>query len=227
MNQFYPLLKENQLFYKYEDGELSHLLSCLRAELLEYKKDDTILLQGRKILKAGIVVQGSVYSHRVDIDGSKRILSNYNVGDIFCEELLFSNITIAPFSLTANEQTSIIQIDCSEIPKFCKLACIHHSKFVANLAHMLSAKIIRLDRKIEILQKSTIRDKLLSYFNFCAEIENSNSFTIPFSRQQLADYIGVNRSSASRELWKMKKDGVISFSERRFTLEKAERLRVY
>ena len=217
MNQFYPLLKTNPLFYEFEDEELSHLLSCLRAGLAEYNKDDTILLQGNKIFSAGIVVRGSACSHRVDMDGCKRILRTYNAGDVFCEELLLANIIVSPFTLIACEQTSIIYIDCMEIPKFCNLACVHHSKFASNLLQMLSEKIVQLERKMEIVQKSRIRGKIIAYLLFCAEHEGSSDFIIPFSRQELADYLGVNRSALSRELRKMQNEGIVSFDERNFT----------
>lgn len=218
MNQFYPVLKTTPLFNQFEDDELSHMLSCLRANLIDYKKEETVLLQGNTIFGAGIIVNGSVFSQRENIDGNKIILSSYNTGDMFGEELLLSGITVVPFSLIANELTSIIYIDCSEISKFCKLSCVHHSKLVINLTQMLSAKIIQMDRKMDIVQKRTIREKLMAYFNYMAEQEGSAAFEIPFSRQGLADYIGVNRSAVSRELWKMQKDGIISFNNRYFTL---------
>ena len=219
MERFYSLLKANPLFHKFNDNELSHMLSCLRANLMEYKKDEILLLQGDPFLKAGIVVEGSIVSHRADIYGNKRILSNYYVGEMFFEEFLLSEITISPFSLSANEQTSIIFIDCSEIHKFCNLACPHHSRLVASLLRMMSAKIVRLDKKMEIVQKSTIREKVIAYLLFCAEQEQSNNFIIPFSKQELADYIGVNRSAMSRELWKMQREGIIRFKDKQFILE--------
>ena len=220
MDYYYSLLKKSPLFNNFDDNELSHMLSCLRAKLTEYKKDEILLLQGDTISCAGIVVKGSLHSHREDIYGNKRILSSYNICDMFCEELLLSGVTVSPFTLSANEQTSIIFIDCSEISKFCNLACIHHSRLVANLIHMMAAKIVHLDKKMETIQKSTIREKIKSYLFFCSEKEQSNTFIIPFSRQEFADYIGVNRSAASRELWKMQREGIISFENKQFVLKK-------
>jgi len=220
LDYYYSLLKTNPLFNKFDDNELSHMLSCLRAKLTEYKKDEILLLQGDTISSAGIVVKGSLKSHREDVYGNKRILSNYNMGEMFCEELLLSEVTVSPFTLSANEQTSIIFIDCSEIPKFCNLACIHHSRLVANLIQMMAAKIVQLDKKIEIIQKCSIREKIKSFLYFCSEKEQSNTFVIPFTRQELADYIGVNRSAASRELWKMQREGIISFENKQFVLNK-------
>ena len=216
MEQFYPLLKSTPLFAQFDDGELAHMLDCLRARPVKYVKEETVFLRGDKITEAGIIVSGDAFSHREDIDGNRKILSQYQPGDIFFEELLFAGKTIAPFSLTANAQTNIIYIDCSEIPKFCKLSCKHHSKLIVNLTRMMSEKIIRLDMKMEIVQKHTIRDKLLTYFTFLAEQENSCAFDIPFSRQALSDYIGASRSAVSRELWNMKKEGVINFNNRSF-----------
>jgi CRP-like cAMP-binding protein len=219
MDRFYPVLKTSPLFREFDDNELSHLLDCFRAKLTEYEKDEIIFLQGSTILMAGFVVQGSIRAHREDRNGNIKILSDYSVCETFSEELLFSGIAVAPFTLSANEQTKVIYFDCSEISKFCRLACPHHSKFVMNLLQMMSSKIVRMDRKMEIVQKGTIREKLISYLNFCAEQEKSNNFIIPFSRQGLADYIGVNRSAVSRELWKMKKEGIVSFENRRFILD--------
>ncbi len=219
MEKYYPILKKTLLFNNFEDSELSHFLSCLRAHLKEYKAGSDILLQGSDIACAGIIVKGKVLSHRVDIDGTKRILTMYGQGEVFFDELLFSHITVSPYTMTAKEQTAVIYIDCSEISKFCNMACVHHSKFVANLMQKLSEKTVRLDQKMEIVQQGSVREKLLAYFNLCADQAGSNQFNIPFSRQELADYIGVNRSTTSRELWKLKRDGLINFDHRDFVLK--------
>ena len=222
MDRFYPILKAIPLFNQFDDNELSHMLSCLRAKAMEYKKGEAVSVQGDTISKAGIVVNGSVLAHREDINGNKKILTNYGAGEMFFEEILLSGIMSAPFGLTAFETSNIIYIDCSEISKFCQLSCIHHSNLVSNLMRMLSEKIIKLNDKIEIIQANTIREKLIAYFHFLAEQEKSYDFELPFSRQELADYLGVNRSAASRELWKMQKDGLISFNKRHFTLNKSD-----
>ena len=151
--------------------------------------------------------------------GNRNILTNISQSGLFGETFVCSNIKYIPVTVVAFTKCEILFIEFQKITKFCPSNCNFHNTLINNMLYIIANKNILLNNKIEILSAKTIRDKLISYFNIQINNSNNNSkFTIPFNRDALADFLNINRSSMSRELSKMRDDGIIKFNKNKFEI---------
>ncbi|MBR6798810.1 MAG: Crp/Fnr family transcriptional regulator, partial [Firmicutes bacterium] len=125
------------------------------------------------------------------------------------ESFACAEVEELPVSVVASENSEIMLIDCKRIITTCSSSCRFHNMIIHNLLQVLATKNLAFNKKIEITSKRTTRDKLMTYLLSQAKIHGSSSFEIPFDRQELADYLGVERSAMSKEISKMKDDGLI------------------
>lgn len=218
MKKYLEILKKCPLFFEIEDESLLRMLNCLGARVLSLDKKYTIFAEGTKAKYIGIVLSGAVQVIQVDYYGNRSILSEIGVSGLFAEEFACSEIFSLPVSVVANEPSEIMLIDCSHILNTCKNGCGHHHQLIYNLMKGLATKTIMFHQRIEVTSKRTTREKLLSYLTLQAKQNGKPSFDIPFDRQELADYLEVERSGLSAEISKLKKEGLIDNSKNHFKL---------
>ncbi len=218
MEKYLEILKECPLFFGIEDESLLRMLNCLGARVLSFDKKYTVFAEGSSAKYIGIVLSGSVQMVQVDYYGNRSILSEIGVSELFAEEFACSEISALPITVVANEPSEIMLIDCSHILHICKNGCSHHHQLIYNLMKDLATKTIMFHQRIEVTSKRTTREKLLSYLMLQAKLNGKNSFDIPFDRQELADYLEVERSGLSVEISKLKRDGIIENSKNHFKL---------
>jgi CRP-like cAMP-binding protein len=139
-------------------------------------------------------------------------------GQLFAESFSCAEADVLPISVTASEDSEIMLIDCRRILTLCTNTCEFHHQLVKNLLRVVAEKNLMLTQKIEFTSQKTTRDKLTAYLLFQAKKQRSSSFTIPYDRQALADYLGVERSAMSAELSKMRKEGLLECRKNSFTL---------
>lgn len=120
--------------------------------------------------------------------------------------------------VVAAEESQVLFLNVERVLQVCPHTCAHHSKLIRNLLLLSAQKNLNLSRKIFHTASKTIRGRLLSYLSYQARRSGSPSFTVPFNRQQLADYLNVERSALSNELSKMQRDGLLLVERNRFTL---------
>ena len=164
----------------------------------------------------GLVLSGSVNIENSDIWGNCSILDNVTPGNIFAEAYACSFGEPLMVDVVAAQDTEILLLHVEKILKTCPTACVYHSRLIRNLLMVMASKNLGLTRKINNISPKTIRGKLSSYLSTQAQRQNSNEFTIPFNRQQLADYLGVDRSAMSHELSRMQKEGLLIVQKNRF-----------
>lgn len=212
-------LSDTQLFQGIEEKEIETLLQCLKAEKKEYKKGEIILSEGEPTEFIGIVLKGLVLIESCDIWGNNTILGSAGRGAVFAEA--YACIPGEPLliSVAAAEDTSVLFLRVSRVLTTCNSACIFHTKLVKNLLTVSANKNLQLSRRILHTGSKSIRGRLLSYFSECAKKAGQYSFQIPYSRQQLADYLGVDRSALCNELSKMQKDGLIQYEKKYFYIK--------
>lgn len=218
MNKYFEVLKNCSLFDNISDENLIPMLSCLNAKLLSFKKGITIIEEGEVANNVGIVLSGAVQIIRIDYYGNRNIIANIESSHLFGESFAFANIPAIPVSVIASEDTDILMIDCQRITKTCSNSCEFHNQIIFNLLKIMAMKNIYFNQKAEITSKRTTREKVLAYLMQQAKKYNSNSFTIPFDRQELADYLEVDRSGLSAEIGKLRADGIIECNRSKFTL---------
>jgi CRP-like cAMP-binding protein len=218
MEKYFSVIKSSRLFANIKDDNLSALLSCLSAIYKSYKKGDYIFSTGDKAVYVGLVLDGSVNVIQEDFWGNRTIVTHSGAGDLFGEAFACAEATNLPVSVIAVENAEILLIDFNRIITTCSSACEFHAQLIKNILGILSQKNITLIQKIEHISQRTTREKLLSYLSEQAKINNSATFEIPYNRQELADFLSVDRSAMSTELSKMHSEGIVRYNRNHFEL---------
>lgn len=218
MEKYLPVLSRCQLFDGLNPQDLIAILACLDARVYTVSKNAPILSEGEKALYVGIVLSGSVQIVKEDFYGNRNIVAAAEPGELFAETFACAGVDALPVSVVAVLDSQVMLIDCQRITRSCSNACAFHNRLVLNLLQVVASKNLFFNQKLEILSKRTTRDKLMAYLTGQAKLRGSNSFTIPYDRQALADYLGVERSAMSAEIGKLRKDGIIRSDKNRFTL---------
>ena len=211
-------LKSTQLFRGIEDKDLQAMLQCLGAWEKAFRKGETILAEGQETEAVGVVLSGRAIIEHSDLWGTNSVLSNVAPGAVFAETYACIPGETTLIQVTAAEDCTGLFLNVGKILTTCSNACVFHSKLIRNLLTVCASKSLQLSERIMHTTSKSIRGRLLSYFSDCAKKEGSYSFTIPFNRQQLADYLGVDRSTMCNELSKMQREGLIRYERSSFTL---------
>ena len=218
MKKYKKVLKNCPLFAGIAEDDLMRMLVCLGATVEEFDKKFTVIAEGNPARYIGIVLSGSVQIARVDYYGNRSILAEAGASEVFGEAFACAETESIPVTVTAIEPCEIMLIDCSHILHTCQNNCGFHQQLIFNLMKDLATKTILFHQKIEITSKRSTREKLMTYLLLCAKKAGSSSFEIPFDRQELADYLEVERSGLSAEIGKLKKEGIIDCEKNRFEL---------
>ena len=218
MKKYLEILKKCALFDKIEDENLLRLLTCLGATVTSFDKKYTIFVEGSPAKLIGVMLSGSAQILQVDYYGNRSILSNVGPGEVFAEAFACAEVRALPVTVIANEPCEVMMIDCSHILHTCQNNCGFHQQLIFNLMKDLAGKTIMFHQRIEVTSKRTTREKLMTYLTMQAKSVGSNSFDIPFDRQELADYLEVDRSGLSSEISKLKKEGILDSRKNHFVL---------
>lgn len=218
MKKYFHILRNCSLFDNIADENLLSMLDCLDAKILSFKKGETIISEGEPAKYVGIVLFGKARIIRCDYYGNRNIIANIEPSHLFGESFACADTKIIPVSVVASENTEVMMINCKRITQTCCNSCEFHSQIIFNLLKILAMKNILFNQKAEVTSKRTTREKLLTYLMQQAQQNNSNKFTIPFDRQELADYLEVDRSGLSAEISKLRADGIIECNRSNFKL---------
>ncbi len=219
MKKYIHILKRTQMFSGVEESDIEIMLVCLGARLGEYKKGEFVLRQGEHINDIMVLVEGDLHIQKDDYWGNRSILGNIAVGDMFGEAYVAPQSGAILNDVVAIEDSTVIFFDVKRVITTCPSACRFHSMVVQNMFFAISEKNKKLVQKLGHMSKRTTREKLISYLSEEAKKQNSSKFTIPFNRQQLADFLSVDRSAMSNELCKMRDEGMLKFEKNRFELK--------
>ena len=207
------------LFAGIETAQLDALLTCLTAVKRSYRKGAFIYRAGETAVSVGIVESGGVRVVQEDFWGHRMILAHILPGGLFAEAFSCAQEPRLPVSVIAAEASTVLLVDYRKIVTTCSSSCLFHAQLVMNMLRILAEKNIQLTRKMEHLSRRSTRDKLLSYLSAQAVQAGSSTLEIPFNRQELADYLCVDRSALSRELGLMQTEGLLDYDKNRFTLK--------
>ncbi len=214
-----PFLADTVLFRGTQEEEIRAMLDCLGAEQKSYEKGSVIYRAGDFIQSMGLILSGRVQIENDDLWGNKSVLDSIGPGQIFAET--YACLPNEPLMVTAvaAENTEVLFFNVSRVLQTCPSACAHHSTLIRNLLAITAQKNLNLSRRIFHTSSKSIRGRLLSYLSYQASSQGSRDFTIPFNRQQLADYLSVDRSALSSELGKMQRDGLLVAEKNHFILK--------
>ncbi len=212
------MLKRTQLFTGVGEEEIRSMLDCLQARVSTYQKGEYVLRQGEHLDNILVLVEGKLHIQRDDYWGNRSIINMISVGEMFGEAYVTPEGGTLMNDVLAVEDSAIIFFDVKHIITVCSAACRFHSLVVQNLFFAISEKNRKLMQKLTFMTKRTTREKLIAYLSEESKRYNTSDFSIPFNRQQLADYLSVDRSAMSNELCKMRDEGLIKFEKNRFML---------
>lgn len=211
-------IKACPLFADIANEQLESLMGCLAARRASYKKEDFIFRMDERAVYVGILLSGGANVIQEDFWGNRVILTHVTPGELFGEAFSCVETERLPISVVATESSEVMLIDYRKIVTVCSTACVFHSRLISNMMQILANKNIMLTRKMEYVSKRTTREKLLAFFSAQAMQAKNKEIVIPFNRQELADYLCVERSALSRVLMEMKEEGLLDYDKNRFTL---------
>jgi CRP-like cAMP-binding protein len=212
------ILRKNPLFLGISGGEIETMLACLKVRIELFGKGDCIFRQGDPVPALGVVLDGSVFVEAGDYWGNVNILDRVGAGGMFGEAFACMPGVASPVNAVAAQKSKVLLLDAARVIATCPSACDFHLRLVRNLLTAMARKNLVLTQKVGHVTKRTTREKVLSYLSTQSLVQGSSSFDIPFNRQQLADYLSVERSALSSCLGKMQEEGVISFRKNHFRL---------
>ena len=218
MKQYMTVLQTCGLFAGITENQLLTMLSCLGATVRSYEKNQIILSEGDAAERIGVVLSGAVQIMRVDYYGNRSILTELQPAGMFGESFACAEVARMPVDVVATEDSEVLLINAKRILHMCSNACGFHNQLIYNLMKLVATKNLIFHQKLEIISKRSTREKLMTYLMMQAKQQNSNSFTVLFDRQELADYLEVDRSGLSAETGKMRKEGILECRKNQFTL---------
>lgn len=217
----YKFLANTLLFRGVTPEEIELMMGCLDGYVKTYNKGETIYHSGEYIQKAGLVLSGSVHIENDDLWGNKTILAHVGAGQVFAETYVCIPGEPLMINVVATEPVEILFLNLGKGTKTCARNCAFHGRLIQNLLAISAQKNLNLSRRIFYTTSKSIRGRLLSYLSDQATRYGSLEFDIPFNRQQLADYLGVDRSAMSNELSKMQKESLLTVNKNHFCLNQA------
>lgn len=215
-------MKNSVLFKNMSDHEYSQCQKTLKSAEKSYKKDALILSAGDTTTKFGLVLDGSVTVESNDIWGNRTILSHVGKGQFFAETYALLEDEVLLVDVRANENCRVRFFTIGSLKNLRQINEPWAIKFICNMLEISARKNLTLSGRSFHISPRTIRERLLSYLNTISLQKHSTEFDIPFDRQQLADYLNVDRSALSNELSKLQNNGVITFRKNHFILLNGE-----
>ena len=206
------------LFRDIESDNIPAMLNCLGYQIERYRKGTFISLEGEHLQNIGVILEGSVDMIKEDFWGNKTILMRMGQGSIFGETFICGSDSLATVSFCAASDTTAIFLPFKRVMHTCTNACAFHHRLVENMVQLIADKNLELMRKVEVVTKKTLREKILAYLSQQAQQHGGSYFEIPLGRMELAEYLCADRSALTRELNAMKEEGILDYDRNMFRL---------
>ncbi|MCB7319295.1 Crp/Fnr family transcriptional regulator [Lacrimispora sp. 210928-DFI.3.58] len=223
MEEYLHLMKKSPLFYGINEDELYTLFKCCGAERTMYETGEYVFRMGESLDRVMILLKGKAAVVHEDFWGKKEELYCIREGEVFGETYSCARTPVLPVSVAAKEGCEVLFLNYQRMITFCSLACDFHTRLIHNLLRLVSEQNVRLENKLEHISRKTTREKILSYLSAQAMSQGGRSFDISHNRQELAEYLCVDRSAMSNELSKMRAEGILDFQRNHFVLYEREK----
>lgn len=214
----YSVVLDNPVFWGISEKELPELLDFLDTQEKSFGRDETVFHLGERTDRMGLILSGGVNIFRTDVWGRRSILDHVNPGEVFGETFACLGDVPLMIDVAASEESHILLLKIGRITQIQPEPGSPRFRLMQNLFHIMAEKNLNLSRKINHITPKSIRGRIISYLSYEAVRQKSPSFEIPFNRQQMADYLLVDRSALSAELSRMQAEGLLTFRRNRFRL---------
>lgn len=222
--EYIGILKNNILFKNIEEDELKGLIACICPNIYSYQKNEMIARGGEELKGIGIVLAGKIEIVKETSLGNRVILAKLATGAIFGEVATFSNEGLSVATVIATQNAKVMFLPPKKISGNCGRLCESHKKLIDNLIKILANKAMLLNKKIEYLMIKSMRGRLCAFFANMYAKSQKERINMPFNRNELADYLGVSRPSMSRELGRMRDEGLIEFEGKTVLLKDIKKI---
>lgn len=222
MKDFYEILLKCPLFHGIESSDLNSMMACLDGKTIDVAKGNPVFLEGAPARYVGVVLSGAVQVVREDYYGNRSVMTVLQPGELFAEAFSFAGLETMPVSVIAIKDSKVLLLDCRRVLTSCSNSCHFHGLLMKNLLQGMAQKNLALSKKIRYMSQKSTKEKLMAYLLDQAKQHKSAEFVIPYDRQALADYLGVERSAMSAEIGKLKKSGQIDTKGAWFCIKQAE-----
>ena len=220
MEKYYNQIKNSPVFFGLSEEELKNMLECFNARIKTFEDGEFIIRQGEMVKNIYLVLDGAVNIEKDTYWGRRIIVTKLGINENIALAFVASKNIESSIDAVSVGNTKLLILSYEKCTTMCQNVCTKHRLLINNLFEILSKENIELLQKIENISQKTIREKLLTYFSNEAKRNKSNIFEIPYNRQDLADYLNIDRSAMSFELSKMQKDGLIKTEKNKFCLIK-------
>lgn len=218
MKQYLKVLERASLFKEVDPIDLEHLIVCLEVSSKKYEASECVIQLGQEVNHIGIVVEGQVEVVKENIVGDRNIMVVLEPSHIFGEGIVCTTKRLSPVTVRAKTKATILFIPYEKIIITCGKSCSFHSQLIRNMLRLLGEKNYTLNHKIDFLILKGMREKITLYLLEQARVSESMAFNINLSRNDLAEYLNVSRSAMSRELSRMKEEGLIDYYKNSFKI---------
>ncbi len=212
-------LQNLPIFANIDAEGIRELTSRLGASIKVYQKSEFIFLEGDTLDQVGVLLSGLVYMINEDIWGNKTILSSIRSGDLFGESFACAGYGSSSVAFQARSVCEVLLFPFQKLDQTCEQPCTFHHQMVSNMVKIVAEKNVQMLRKMEVLSKKTIRERTLAWLSQQSQQNGNRPLVSPMGRTELAQYLCVDRSALTRELGRMKRDGLIDFDRTTFYLK--------
>jgi CRP-like cAMP-binding protein len=210
-SKWLPLLTKCKLFEDITPYELNIMLECLSPKISNYVKNETIKYMGEDIKEIGLIISGTATISKENASGNRVIMDILKSGDVFGEVAAFSENDVYPATVTAQDECTVMKLPSDKVAWGCQNSCPSHKQLATNMLKIISNKAFILNRKLDYLSIKSIRGKISSFLIEQAQRNKKLMFMMPLKREELAQFLNVSRPSLSREMCKMRDEGIIEF----------------
>ena len=206
------------LFDGVNSDDRKTMLGCIGYHIGTFKKGDIVAFEDENIKHIGIIISGAVDMVKEDLWGNKTMLVRIGKDQLFGETFACGDDDLSMVTFIASENASIMFMPFCRIMRNCTMSCEFHHRLTENMVRLIANKNRELMQKIEVVSKRTIREKLLSYLSIQGKLQGTRYIEIPLGRVELAEYLCTDRSALTRELVKMKNEGLIDYDKNCFRI---------
>lgn len=225
LEKYLPVLRLSPLFRGLGDAEILSLCACLDLRLAAYGQGDVLWLAGDRVDRGGLVLSGAVRAEQVDFGGRRQIIAVHRPGGMFGDVLMSTPDARSPVDVVAAEDSRVLTVPFVRLMSGCERACPAHDRLRTNLIGEIGGKFWALNRRLLYLSRRGLRARVAAWLLEAGEEAGSDAVSAGCSREELADYLGVNRSALSRELRRMKDAGLIDYRRDVFRILDEEKLK--
>lgn len=213
--KYFDIINSNELFKDISNTELENLFNSNKLSLKKYTKKQIIYFENQECKTFDILLYGKISVQKLDENGNILTITNFNPGDSFGGHMIFADNNYYPMNLISKTNSIVLNIKKSLVIELCQ----KNKHFLSEMLRSISNKTIIISNKINDISLKTIRKSIINYLKYEYQLQNSYTLNIEMTKKEWAEKIGVQRPSLSRELMKMKREGLISYDRNSITIK--------